>query len=74
MNVKLAEYTSLPSLEAYIVASQDEPLCRVWQRHGEERDFPQEPHVIKGGEAVIALPALAISLPLSVIYRNIVTP
>src|SRR6478672_7404835 len=27
---KVAEYTSLSSLEAYIVASQDEAICWVW--------------------------------------------
>jgi Uma2 family endonuclease len=67
---KLAEYTSLPSLEAYIVASQDEPICWLWQR-GADGAFPRLPEEIKGRDAAIALSARAISLPLAEIYRGI---
>lgn len=70
---KLAEYTSLPSLEAYIVASQDEPICWLWQR-GPDGAFPRLPEEIKGRDAAIALTARAISLPLADIYRGIGTP
>lgn len=32
LNVKLSEYTGIASLQAYIVASQDEARCWVWLR------------------------------------------
>jgi Uma2 family endonuclease len=70
---KLAEYTSLPSLEAYIVASQDEPICWVWQRVGEDRGFPSKPDEIAGREAAIEIAALGVALPMSEIYRGIGT-
>jgi Uma2 family endonuclease len=70
MTEKLAEYTSLPSLEAYIVASQDEPICWVWQR-GEDRAFPKKPKEIAGRDKSIDIAALGISLPLAEIFRGI---
>ena len=73
MTVKLAEYTSLASLEAYIVASQDEAICWVWQRQGEARAFPQHPQEVAGHEALFEIPALQIALPLAEIYRHIAT-
>ena len=73
MTIKLAEYTSLPSLEAYIVASQDEPICWVWQRAGETRAFPSKPAEIKGREAGIEIAALGVTLPLGELYRGIGT-
>jgi Uma2 family endonuclease len=42
--VKPAEYLSLASLEAYIVASQSEPSCKVWLR-GADREFADEPTI-----------------------------
>ena len=71
LNLKLAEYTRLASLEAYIVASQDEPIVWVWQRDRESRIFPAKPLEIKGKEHAINLVALAITLPLTDLYRAI---
>jgi Uma2 family endonuclease len=71
MTEKLAEYTSLASLEACIVASQDEPICWVWQRGGAERSFPQRPQEIAGRDTAIEIAALGISLPLAEIFRGI---
>jgi Uma2 family endonuclease len=68
---KLAEYSSLPSLEAYIVASQDEPICWVWQRGSEDRSFPKKPVEIAGRDKAIEVDALGITLPMSEIYRGI---
>jgi Uma2 family endonuclease len=73
MTAKLAEYTSLASLEAYIVASQDEPICWVWQRSGERRSFPQKPEEIAGRNTMIEIAALGLSLPMGVIYHGIGT-
>lgn len=71
LNLKLAEYISLASLEAYIVASQDEPVVWVWQRDAESRAFPKTPAEISGKDQAIALKALGISLPLAEVLRAI---
>jgi len=70
---KLAEYTSLPSLEAYVVASQDEPICWVWQRSADDRGFPKKPQEIAGRDGVIEIATLDIAMPLSEIYRGVGT-
>ena len=71
MTAKLAEYMSLASLEAYIVFSQDAPLCWVWQRAGEARAFPLEPFEVRGSDSVIEILGLGVALPLDEIYRGI---
>lgn len=71
MHEKLAEYIGLASLEAYIVASQDEPIVWVWQRETGTHTFPSQPVEIAGLERAIAIDALGISLPLAEIYRGI---
>ena len=72
MHEKRSEYLGLPSLAAYIVASQDEPIIWVWQRDAASREFAAEPTEIAGRERAVTLDALAISLPLAEIYRGIV--
>jgi hypothetical protein len=69
--MKPAEYLTLASLQAYIVASQAEAACLVWLR-GPDGNFPAEPLQIKGPAGVIRIPALAVELPLDDIYRGIV--
>ena len=71
MTVKLAEYTSLASLEAYIVFSQDAPLCWVWQRAGEARAFSLKPFEVRGSDSVIDILGLGVALPSAEIYRGI---
>ena len=71
MTEKLAEYTSLTALDAYIVASQDEPIVWLWQRLGEDRLFPAQPVEIRGRDKAIDLEALKISLPLAELYRPV---
>lgn len=71
MQMKAAEYTSLTALDAYIVASQDEAVCRIWQRGGEAMVFPAKPAEVNGLDATIEVAWLGISLPLSEIYRGI---
>jgi Uma2 family endonuclease len=51
---KPAEYLSLASLEAYVVASQDEAACLVWAR-GPDGTFPPEPVEFTGADAVLHL-------------------
>lgn len=73
LRTKVEEYLGLASLEAYIVASQDEPIVWVWQRDA-SRAFPAEPVEIAGRDREIAVAALSITLPLAEIYRGIGAP
>ena len=72
---KAAEYMSLPSLEAYLVAAQDEPRMWLWQRpgqRGDRRAFPAAPQEIDGLDATFSLAALAVTVQLKEIYARIV--
>ena len=72
MNLKLAEYTSLPSLQCYIVASQDEAIVWVWQRDEDTGTFPALPQEISGLDGRIDVRGLGIDPPLAEIYRGII--
>lgn len=71
LDVKPEEYTSLASLDAYVVASQHEPACLVWMR-GEDGAF-SAPMEFRGHAATITVVArgFTLALPLAVIYRGI---
>jgi Uma2 family endonuclease len=71
LNVKLAEYRNIASLDVYIVPSQDEASCWAWLRAGDD-GIPEFPAEIAGLESVIDIPALSVSIPLQEIYRGIV--
>ncbi len=70
IDVKSAEYLTFSTLQAYIVASQDEPACFVWTRDG-AGVFPTEPMTVKGKHETIEVDSLGISLPLAEIYQRI---
>lgn len=70
---KLAEYLTFDSLEAYVVASQDEPILWVWQRDATSRVFPAKPQQIDGRDQSLVLTTLKITLPLAELYRGIAT-
>jgi Uma2 family endonuclease len=67
---KPVEYLGLASLQAYIVASQNEPLCYVWLR-GDDGAFAPAPLVIKGRAESIQVSALSATIPLAEVYRGI---
>jgi Uma2 family endonuclease len=67
---KPLEYLNLASLQAYIVASQDEPMCYVWVR-GADGHFEDRPAEIKGRDQSIQVPALGIAISLADVYRGI---
>ena len=73
MNVKPAEYMSLPSLEAYIIASQNAPQCWVWLRDS-AREFAEVPKERSGLQATVEIEVLGIAIPLVEIYRGIFEP
>ena len=71
---KAAEYMSLPSLEAYLVAAQDEPRMWLWQRpvKGEgARPFPAAPQELVGLDAKLSLTALGVDARLAEIYASL---
>ena len=67
---KAREYTSLPSLRLYVVASADEPRLWLWRR-GADGAFPLDPEEIAGADAVLAIPEFAADLPLAETYRGV---
>jgi Uma2 family endonuclease len=70
LETKPEEYLALDTLQAYIVASQDEPACLVWLR-GADGAFPAEPVEVKGPAGVIRVAALSVEIPLGDVYRGI---
>jgi Uma2 family endonuclease len=70
LSAKPAEYLALASLQAYVVASQDEPMCYVWLR-GTDGLFEDRPAEIKGRNQVIQIPTLGIAISLADVYRGI---
>jgi Uma2 family endonuclease len=69
LDVKPAEYLALASLQAYVVASQDEAACLVWLRAADGR-FPTEPVEFALCD-VIAVPMLGVAISVADIYRDI---
>jgi Uma2 family endonuclease len=67
---KMPEYTALPSLQAYLVCSQDEPIAWLFAR-GEDGAFADLPLKIQGRDAAVIIPALSLELPMAEIYRGI---
>jgi Uma2 family endonuclease len=70
LKTKLDEYTSLPSLHAYIVASQDEPIVWIWQR-SPDGAFPGDPQELSGRTATLTIDHLGLTFDLVDLYRGI---
>lgn len=70
---KPAEYMSLPTVEAYVVVSQDEAICWSWQRDPVTRQFHEKPLKIQGRDQALDLAFFPIGLPLNEIYRGVPT-
>jgi Uma2 family endonuclease len=66
---KRKEYLNLPTLDAYLILSPDEPQVWLWQRL--QGDFPLEPEILEGTNARVALAALRVEIPLADIYRGV---
>ena len=69
---KPAEYGTIPSLETYVVVSQDMAICWIWERDSESA-FPEKPTKVVGRDQAIRFQARGFALPLGEIYRNIPT-
>ncbi len=68
---KFAQYRQIPSLRAYGLVSQWEPMVEMfaWEPGG-----PIVMHEAKGLEAELEIAALGIRLPLTDLYRGVVLP
>ena len=67
--IKPREYLSIPSLEAYIVANQDEPRLTVWAR-GADRAFPALPVEYADPKDDIRIEALTFAATLAEFYSG----
>jgi Uma2 family endonuclease len=64
---KAAEYTSLPSLHAYIVMAQHDPNMWVWLR---EDDRWRGPTKVDGQTGLIEVPPLGLAIPFKEFYPD----
>lgn len=64
---KLRQYSNLPSLQYYLLISQNEPVVEMYSR--EDNRWLLE--FFTALENVIQLPALETTLPLQVIYKKV---
>lgn len=70
---KQREYTALPSLQTYLVCSQDEPRAWVWARQT-DGSWPVEAEMLEAREGTIPLGGLGIELAMAAIFRGIPDP
>jgi Uma2 family endonuclease len=64
---KLHNYRTIPSLEQYILLSQNEPIADVYSKLKEAH----WQHKILIQDAVLDFPSIGFSLPLAVLYENL---
>jgi Uma2 family endonuclease len=67
---KLEEYTSLETLQTYLICSQDEPRAWVWSRQG-DGSWPRLPTELAGRESAIPLGGLGVELTMAAVFRGI---
>ena len=64
---KQRDYTGIPSVQSYLVLSQDEPRAWLWSRIDAGWAGPD---MIEGLDGIIDVPALSVAIPLSSIYPS----
>ena len=64
---KLDEYKTVPTMAYIVLIDPDAPQATVWSRAGAEWTFA----TVRGLDAVISLPALDLTLPLSELYARV---
>ncbi len=70
---KLQEYTAIPSVQTYLICSQDEP--RAWVRSRQnDGAWPPLPLELAGRDGVIVLGGIDFDLPMAAIFRGIPDP
>lgn len=65
---KPRDYASIPTISTYVILNQDARRAAILRRSGAELVFEGE---AVGPEAIIELPEIGISLPLSEIYEGL---
>jgi len=65
---KLDEYKGVPSIEHIVLVDPDSPEIIVWSRN-EDRSWSHE--TVRGLDAVLALPAIGVEVPLSALYAGL---
>ncbi len=68
---KLEEYRRHPSLRHILLVDPDSVAAKLYTRADEGAWFDED---LVGGEAVIALPAIDVTLPLSALYERLEMP
>ncbi len=70
---KLPEYIAIPSLQAYLICSQDEPT--VWLMARDQKGaWPESLKEIRGRGGSVSIPSLGLDMPMAEIYRGIPDP
>jgi Uma2 family endonuclease len=67
---KRHEYLALDSLDSYLVLSQEKPHVWLWSRGGDGA-WPDDPVILEGMKADLALPLFGLTIPLSAIYAGV---
>jgi Uma2 family endonuclease len=70
LTTKQKEYTALPTLQTYLVCSQDEPRAWIWARSA-DGSWPVDAEMIEGREPSIRSGGLGIELSMAAIFRAI---
>jgi Uma2 family endonuclease len=66
---KRCDFQSLPSLQAYVVAAQDERCVKVYRR-SQRGEWPREPEVYRSGQS-LELPGLSSALSVGSVYDGV---
>jgi len=70
---KLQEYRAIPSVQTYLICSQDEPRAWIWQRRT-DGTWPERPVELEGREGAIVLAEFGIELSMASIFQDIPDP
>jgi Uma2 family endonuclease len=70
---KVEEYTAIPSVQTYLICSQDEPRAWSWSRLS-DGVWPRKPAEFAGRQDSIPLGGLDIELSMAGIFRGIPDP
>jgi Uma2 family endonuclease len=70
---KLQEYSAIPSVQTYLICSQDEPRAWVWARQGDS-SWPDLPRELIGRDGAMPLGGLGIELAMAAVFRGIPDP
>lgn len=68
---KLRDYSATRSIYQYVLISQDEPRVMVYLRGESGRLDIEDAFLLEGLDAVLDLPSLGVSIPLSAIYARV---